>query len=434
MNRTRMLALLAGAAMGAGVASAQTANDALERELLADAGSRTSFQAGGTSGHDGSFFVGSADGNYRLEIGGYTQFRYNLNSRDAEGGDGEGEDGDEDLTNGFDMARTALEFGGNVINPQLSYYIRGYFDTGEDGDSSGGGAFNLADAYGNYTFDSGLGLTWGQFLAPVTRERLVDERYQLAADRSVTGGVFSGEYTQGIALSYTSDNFRVVGSFNDGFGTSNTAYYSPIEADWALTGRGEFKWSGDWDQFQDFTSWRGTEGYAGMVGAAIHWQTAGDTGNTATFGGAPSADVDLFEYTADVSVEGNGWNVFGAFVGRTVDADAGDADDFGGIIQGGFFLSEQWELFARWDAMFPDDDSAGDDDADDFHTLTFGANHYFVANSHAAKFTADVQWMLDDPADIAGTAGFGLPDHTTGFLPGGSDDQWMLRLQMQLVF
>ncbi len=422
MNRTRMLALLAGAAMGAGVASAQTADNALERELLADAGARASFQAGGTAGHDGSsFFMGSADGNYRLEIGGYTQFRYYLNSRDTEGDD-------EDLTNGFDMTRAAIEFGGNVINPQLTYYIRGYFDSADEE----GGSFDLGDAYGSYTFDNGLSVVWGQMLAPITRERLVDERYQLAVDRSVTGGLFSADYVQGAALSYTSDNFRIVGAMSDGASSENTAYYSTTEADWAVTGRGEFKWSGDWDQFQDFTSWRGTEGYAGMLGAAIHWEDHGSTGNTTTFGGTPGPDFDLLEYTVDVSVEGNGWNVFGAFVGNSLDlgGSGGDSDNFGGIIQGGVFVTDQFELFARWDAYFPDDElTTGDED--DFHTLTFGGNYYFVAGSHAAKFTADVQWFLDEQETLVGLA---LPDHTTGTLPTSEADQWMIRLQMQLVF
>jgi hypothetical protein len=420
-----MLALLAGAAMGAGVASAQTADtSALERELLADAGARASFQAGGTSGHDGSFFVGSADGNYRLEIGGYTQFRYFFNNRDTEGVD-------EDFTNGFDMTRAALEFGGNVINPQLTYYIRGYFDTAGDESS---GSFDLADAYASYTFDNGLTVVWGQMLAPVTRERLVDERYQLAADRSVAGDVFDAGYSQGVALAYNADNFRIVGAINDGAANGNSPYYSPSEADWALTARGEFKWSGEWDQFQDFTSWRGTEGYAGMVGAAVHWETHGDTANTTTFGGAAGADFDLVEYTADVSVEGNGWNVFGAFMGRNIDTDGGtDVDDFGALIQGGVFVTDQFELFARWDALFPDDDlTAGDED--DYHTLTFGGNYYFVTGSHAAKFTADVQWSLDEQAALTGLTGFGVPDHTTGTLPSSEADQWMVRLQMQLVF
>ena len=429
MNRTRMLALLAGAAMSAGVANAQTANNsALERELLADAGARASFQAGGTAGHDGQFFIGDASGNNRLEIGGYTQFRYTINNRDTTAPD-------EDLTNGFDMVRTALEFGGNVGNENLGYYIRGYFDTDGDTSSGDGTGFDLADAYGTYTFDSGLTLVWGQFLAPVIRERMVDERYQLAADRSVTTDVFSPEYTQGIAVAYSTDNFKVIGSFNDGAGTSNTAYYHPGEADYALTGRVEFKWSGDWAQFDDFTSWRGTEGYAGMVGGAVHWQGTGETANMTSFppGGTALVGGDLFLYTADVSIEGNGWNAFGAFVGRTIDPDgaATSTDDYGAIVQGGFFVTDDWELFGRWDGIFPDDDATS---GDDFHTLTFGANHYFFPGSHAAKFTADVQFSLEDQSGASAVTGFSVPDQSTGLLPATDDSQWMLRLQMQLVF
>ncbi len=425
MNRTRMLALLAGAAMSAGVATAQTANNsALERELLADAGARASFQAGGSAGHDGQFFIGDASGNHRLEIGGYTQFRYTINNRDTTAPD-------EDLTNGFDMTRTALEFGGNVGNQNLGYYIRGYFDT--EGGTSGG--FELADAYGTYTFDSGLTLIWGQMIAPITRERMVDDRYQLAADRSVTGDVFSAEYVQGIALLYAAENWKVVGSFNDGAASANTAYYSPTEADYALTGRVEFKWSGDWAQFDDFTSWRGTEGYAGMVGGAIHWQTAGDTANTGSFppSGSALAGGDLILYTVDVSMEGNGWNAFGAFIGRTIDPDGASSstDDFGAIVQGGVFVSDDWELFGRWDGIFPDDDSTS---GDDFHTITVGANHYFFPNSHAAKFTADVQFSLENQTGASAVTGFGVPDQSTGLLPATDDSQWMLRLQMQLVF
>ncbi len=420
-----MLALFVGAAMSAGVATAQTANNsALERELLADAGARASFQAGGTAGHDGSFFLSDAAGNNRLEIGGYMQFRYTFNNRDTVAPD-------EDFTNGFDMTRAALELGGNVGNQNLGYYIRGYFDT------EGNGGFELADAYGTYTFDNGMTVIWGQFLVPSTRERMVDDRNQLAADRSVTDGIFSGEYTQGVALSYTADNFKVIGAIDDGAGTANTPYYNAtVEADWGLTGRVEFKWSGDWAQFDDFTSWRGTEGYAGMVGGAFHWQTHGDTGNTTTFGGTAPADFDLIQYSVDVSVEGDGWNAFGAFTGRSVDpAGSTSVDNYGAVVQGGMFFTDNFEAFARWDAIFIDGDVVPAGADDDFHTLTVGGNYYFFPGSHVAKFTADVQWFLNDqPGSYL--AGFSVPDQSTGTLPlaAGQDSQWMLRLQMQLVF
>ncbi|VAX40179.1 hypothetical protein MNBD_PLANCTO03-147 [hydrothermal vent metagenome] len=423
MNRTKMLALLAGAAMSAGVTHAQTANNsALERELLADAGARASFQAGGTAGHDGSFFLSDAAGNNRLEIGGYTQFRYTFNNRDTV-------DPDEDFTNGFDMTRAALEFGGNVGNANLGYYIRGYFDTADSG------TFEVWDAFGTYTFDNGVTMVFGQFLAPVLRERNVDDRNQLAVDRSVAGNTFDPGYTQGIAFAYTSDNFKVIGSVNDGAGTSNTPYYSARENDWALTGRVEFKWSGDWAQFDDFTSWRGTEGYAGMIGGGFHWETSGntdaDTGGV-TGGAIGGAGGELMLYSIDVSAEGNGWNAFGAFIGRSIDPDGGSSvDDFAAVAQAGVFMTDEFEIFGRWDSIFADTGVAG---SGDFHTITFGGNYYFFPGSHVAKFTADVQWNLENQGDANTVVGFGAPNQSTGVLTTADDSQWMLRLQMQLVF
>ena len=75
--------------------------------------------------------------------------------------------------------------------------------TGDFGSIDGGeGSFRLLDAWGNYEFDNGLNLKWGQFKVPVLREFLVDERYQLAVDRSVTHSAFATGYTQGVSLSY----------------------------------------------------------------------------------------------------------------------------------------------------------------------------------------------------------------------------------------
>lgn len=399
--------LLAGNALAGGP-------DALERELLADAGARASFQAGGTAGHDGKFFVASADGANRLSISGQTQLRYNLNSRDTTAPD-------EDLTNGFTMRRTKLGFEG-VVGGEWDYKIVGAF-------ARDGGTFDLEDAILSREFDNGAKLTWGQFKGPFLREESTSSSVQLAADRSVMNEVFNQDRTQGLQLGYEGESFRVAGMVSDGFKTPNTAYYSTAESDVALTGRVEFKF-GDatWKTFKDFTSFReGATG--GLIGGAVHWQTMGETGNTTTFGGAAPTDMDVFTYTVDAGYEGGGWNLYGAFVGRSTDTAGGpDFDDFGALAQGGVFVAEQTELFARWDAVFPDDTrSAGED----FHTLTFGANHYFFPGSHAAKFTADVQWFLDDQA---GSGDIVKVNEGIGLAPTSSDDEISFRLQMQLLF
>ena len=171
-----------------------------------------------------------------------------------------------------------------------------------------------------------------------------------------------------------------------------------------------------------------------MFGIAGHYQTTGSTGNTTTFTNTAVNGVDTFLYSADVSVEGNGWNAHGAFVGRSIDPDnANSTDEFGALVQGGFFLTEQDELFARWDAIFSDSsvNTSGDDN---YHTLTFGVNHYFVAGSHAAKFTGQVQWALSDQAGANTVSGFSTPNNQTDVLPTSQDSQFNIVAQMQLVF
>ena len=391
-------------------------NDALSRELLADAGARASFQAGGTAGHDGRFFLASADGANRLNITGQTQFRYNLNTRDTTAPD-------EDITNGFNMNRLKLGMEG-VVGDKWGYKIVTVFDRD-------GGTSSLEDARMSYTFDNSVEFTWGQFQGPLLREQSVASKFQLAVDRSVMNSVFHQGWMQGAQLGYAAENVRFTGMVSDGLRTLNTAYYTPAESDVALTGRVDVKFGdASWKTYRDFTSFReGATG--GMIGAAVHWQTMGETANTGTFppGGSAPTDMDTLTYTVDGSYEGGGWNLYGAFVGRTTDAAGSpDYDDFGALVQGGVFVTELTELFARWDAVLPDDDRAV---GEDFHTITFGANHYFFPGSHAAKLTADVQWFLDNQSESGDVV---KVNEGIGLAPGAEDDQLSFRIQMQLLF
>jgi hypothetical protein len=119
--------------------------------------------------------------------------------------------------------------------------------------------------------------------------------------------------------------------------------------------------------------------------------------------------------------------VYAAAVYRNIDPSGGDnLADMGFLAQAGFFVAPDWELFGRYDIVVPDDDRAT---GDNFSTVTVGVNHYFVPESHAAKFSADVEFFLDTQSDsIAGASTL------TGLLPSDQDSQWALRLQMQLVF
>jgi hypothetical protein len=355
MNRTRVLVTVAGTALCTGsMALAQSANLDQDRayaaELVADAGTRSSLLQGGASGYDGAFNISDGTGNNRLNIGGSAQLRWTVSMRD----DTSNPDPD-DLNVGFNTPTTRLWAYGNVWDKALSYKIRG--DFGSDGGDNG--SFTLQEAYGMYTLDNGLSFAWGQVKAPLLREALVDDEMQLAIDRSETSTVFDPQYSQGVELVYAADAFRLFGAYTDGANTGNTDFNSPGEADYALTVRGEGKFlGGDWARFNDFTSWRSAADNALLVGAAAHWQSGGDTGAT--------AEVDVMLVTADAQFEGQGWNVMGAVYWSNIDDSTADSDTMGFVVQGGVFVADQWEIFARANMASFDDQgpvtSGGSDD------------------------------------------------------------------------
>ncbi|XHC25960.1 MAG: porin [Phycisphaerales bacterium] len=419
MSLTQCLSLIAGATLaGTAVAdSAITADEAraIVAEMLADAETRSSLQSsGGTAGHDGKFFMSSAGGSFRLNVGGQIQFRYMLNLGDDLGGTTDNDD-----ERGFQTRRTKLDFTGTVYD-DIDFKITGAFDRD-------GGAFTLEDAYTVFNMNENSAFQVGQFKLPFAQEELVSSRRQLAADRSVANEIFNQGRSQGVMYRYSSDDWRFAAAFSDGFNTVNTDYNTSNgtgllgagEADWAFTGRFEYKGAGNWNQFRDFTSEAGSE-TAWMIGAAAHWETG-------EVGGAGSTDYDSLAYTVDATLEGDGWSLFGAFIGRSQDVDGGiDADDFGHVLQAAFRIPEsKWEIFGRWDGVYADSSYTNNDD---FNTLTFGANYYM--HGHAAKFTVDLQYFLDDSADndiVSANSGIGL-------LTDSDDGEIGIRAQFQLLF
>jgi hypothetical protein len=238
-------------------------------------------------------------------------------------------------------------------------------------------------------------------------------------------------------LGYTADSFAIHGYFNDGIRTPVTGLgatagtsFSGADADFAFGGRADVKFSGAWEQFDDFTSFRGSDN-ALKIGGGLHFQSGGDTGQVGGVGGA-TADAEYWLWTIDAQWESNGWNLAAGYIGSTIDIDGGiDTTQNGIYVQGGVFVADQWELFGRWDWLMLDEDFTGTDD-EDFHFVTVGTNYYFVPESHALKFTGDVIWAIDEGISSLGGTTTNLGD--TGIISGNGEDQFALRLQVSLLF
>lgn len=408
MNKTASMMAIAALTTACGSSTALATDSdsvrALVAEMIADAESRSSLlQSGGTAGHDGNFFLSSTDGNFTLKMSGQQQTRYSMNFNDDSAQD--------DFTPGFSLPRTALRFEGQVFG-EFGYAVQGVFN-------SAGGGFTLEDAYMHTDLGDGLTLLWGQLRMPVLWEDMLSEKYALAVDQSVVNAVFGQGRSQGIWLHQSNEDFRWWAGFSDGVQSANTAF-GASPADWALTGRIEYKAAGDWSQFNQFSSARGSE--MGLkFAAAAHWQQSPD---------APAVpQTDVFAYTFDAMLAEDGWNLFAQFLGFHTDPDVGtETHDLALVLQGGVFVSDDWELFGRYDVIMPDSDRPGDDN---FNTLTAGANYYI--HGQAAKFTIDVSWYLDDVAGNDLVAGI-APNSGLALMPSTEEDQVAIRAQFQLLF
>jgi hypothetical protein len=390
------------------------------QDVLADADTRTSLQSSGAmAGYNNGFFLASPDGNFSLKVGGQIQIRWVMNNAK-----------DKNTLYGFENRRTKLDFSGNVFSKDWTYRIRNNFSA-EFGES------NLEFAYVQKAMDNGMSIRVGQFRAPWLREVLVDSSMQLAAERSIVAQLFSQGYSQGIQWGMESDSFRINAGFFDGIGgatnfdnrgyNSRNTTWNASPTNYSFAGRADFKLSGDWSQFDDFSSFKGEE--AGMMaGVAVLYQRSNGNGFFGQNGLTNGNKV--FGITGDFTWDFGGASLFASGVWVQNKPKNGDkTSPWGVTVQGGYFVTEDAELFGRYEFLNYNIKNAGGQNVDKYNGVTFGVNYFFAKG---VKFTTDFSWNLkslsgaNSFAALNG-AGFRVDD-------AGKDNQWALRAQLQLLF
>lgn len=345
------------------------------------------------------------------------QFRYDINIRDDDSG--ALADSDDDLTLGFSVRRARID-----LKRKITDSITG---AAQFEFSRSTGDAELLEAYADWEINDSITMRIGQRKVRFLREENVGSKRQLAADSSVVNAVFTQGYSQFVEAGFGADAWKAWIAFSDGFNSRNTAFDSAKEADAAITARAEFKLGdADWKAHNQFTSFRGAPA-GGLLGLAGHWQSSGDTNPSDT-------DLEFWSLTADFGWVGDGWNAFAGAVWRRTESGSTDFDDLGFVVQGGVFVADSTELFARYDLVSPDDDrspSSGSTSVDDFGTLTVGVNHYLVPESHAAKLTLAASYYFDA---VNNTGGVVKPSDGLNLFADTERGQIGITLQLQLLF
>lgn len=413
--------------------------------------------------HDGGqtppWYVERSD-NSSLSLSVLSQMRYTYNHRERGF-----VTGDDNNTVGFSLPRTRIALDGNIVSSQFNYRVSFDFGDAELSRGNNNAAFSqpstgsavLLDAYAQYNFAGkreGYYLKFGQYQSIVLTEEAIDSQYQLAIDRSMISEIFGPGYTQGVALGRVLNDYAWEIALNDGgrnfliSEAENTAFNDQNEADLGVSGRIDWKLKGDWSQFADFTSWRGSnEAY--KIGAGFQYQFTGQSNPTDLTIALFPDPVDSSQqamWTLDFQYENDGWSFFAAYVGQYVQFQFPTGafrpdlsfQNNAVLLQASWFAAENVEWYARFETFWIDKEyrnAFGQPDGDIFRLLTAGVTRYLLPESHAAKLSMDVSYSFDPTTVLSiGSTSVNLPDPAvTGFL-GLTEEEIVIRAQLQLVF
>lgn len=440
------------------------------QDTLADSASRASLQSSGqTAGWDKGFFLASADGNFRMNIRGQLQIRWALNYRDRPAGAPEPtSDLNEEETWGFELRRARISFSGHLIDPSWEYEFQPSFRRG--GGAAGGGSLDNAwvrksvDAFGGKA-----SLRAGQFKAPYNKEETVSSARQLAVERTIVGETFTPKWVQGIEFVQAWDRAKIYGFYGDrsralasiptdgpdpalGFSDSiNTGSFSIPQTDYSFIARAEWLPSGSWKQVDDQTS--PADGEFGLL--------FGVAGMAEAYRGLPASEtIDGNEYfnpaslwgvTADATVAAGGFTVLTAgyfrhvLLASEVATRGGGTNDemlqWGFTIQGGFYLTDRIEPYARWEVGSTDTDQYRTEaaalgvDADSANVVTIGANWYPEGSKNRnIKLSGDIGFSLVPIVDFAQPGANWLPALEPAAGADYAATQIVIRTQLQLLF
>jgi hypothetical protein len=393
----------------------------LVQDVFKDAEDRANLQGRTTlAGYDGGAFLQSADGNWSLKINGQIQARWSYNN--AEG---------QLSQHGFEMRRTKVKFSGHVIDPTWNYKISTTWGRG--------GGSNTEDAYIQKKFDNDSWFKFGQFKTNFLREDIVSSSKQLTVERSMLNNAFAYGWTQGFEWGWRGDDVKIVAQYTDGPNQSNTTQLQTRSSVNAWTVRSEFRFGdADWKDFDYQTS---KDGAKSGVLLGVAYQTFDLQSNT-NANGIEYGNANAFSssgWTVDASWRGDGWNLFGYYTSATGKGfnDIGEQDSDGWLIQSGFMLNPNVEMFGQYQkgtitgASWANGSNAMD-------AIRVGFNYWPSADSNALKWTTDIAWAGKSLAAGNGTGIASADWDSTGNGwrgdVGSNEDQMLLRTQLQLLF
>ncbi len=411
----------------------------LVQEIINHADTRTNLRGDGLMmGWSNGFFLASADGRHRLNVSGMMQARYTASWV--------GEDNPrpiDDWQSGFDIPRVRFDISGQIANPNMSYLIQagwGRLDPDHMTNNDSVIDQRLWEVWAKMKIADNLALKVGQFKLPFTRETLVDASRQLAIEKSLVDHRLGLEMSTGVELVWSNRDRRFFLAFTNGSGAllwSNTIFNKPTtmppwpalsrDTSYSFTLRHEWKLSGNWEQFNQFTSPPG-KSKGTMIGVAGHRQNL-ERESEDVVGGFP--DGTAYGLTADLSLllDGASFFVSGTYHhlnGFQLSSGVETMDWYGIVAQGGTYVTNSTELYGRVEVGGLHGLTFISSTNTDLQIMTVGMNHYL--DGQDMKLSADVGYSFGEVTSL-------FSNSLAGWRADAErHDQVVIRTQLQVMF
>jgi len=359
-----------------------------------------------SAGWDGKFYVRDAENRFRLSLWAYSQFRYTLNHREDPP---RGEPHDE---HGFLIPRTRIFLEGRFAD-RVDFQLRTNINA--DGD------FDLINAWAQIGLPKGWSLRAGELFPAISREDWMYPRDLLTSEFSANNYAYAIGTAMGIQASREQPHHRYWFAFTNGAMGGKSGSLDSDAADWAVSGRFEYQLGESWSVWDDLIGRRGRSNGALFALAGIV-QGRGDADFPDT---APKFGTTI---TADVSLNGDGYQTLAAFTWQHVDPDSSNAsyNNYGVYLQGGYFLTSILQAYGYYDGVYPGDQPG---DLDPYHVLGAGFNFIPFEWTNLYKLSLEVGYLFGDMSKTIVS-----PSSNLGYLESAGSGQFILRAQLQFGF
>jgi hypothetical protein len=371
---------------------------------------------------DEGFYIRTDDGKFLMHPWLFIQGRDAYNYRSIT------TDNVHDGENGLELPRAKLIVDGNIVSRDLTYQV-----IWNSTDTTGN--LDLQDAWGRYHIANTIfAVEGGNIRDPVDHEQILFATKSMAPDRSIVNNVLlnGDDIVKGVELSAgydTPSTVRGEVAFTSGERNFETTFqgYPTNPASWGVAGRVEWKMTGDWKDYAQFTSLDDLHALF-VLGAGADYSEGGAT--------AGLTHVVDAQYNLPC-----GLSLYAAYLGRYVRHDAGspatdgnpasgapvfasaDTYDATARVMAAYLIGNHFEPFVRYEYLRFDDREFTSPTNNDMSDITLGFNYYFFG--HRAKATFGTSY-LPQGSPVSNTIGDLLPTHR--------GQELIVQTQVQLIF